>query len=85
MLAITPPGSNVDIAPSWLVDEATAHSKMELGRDERISAARKRANPKAWADPGKGRGDPKGGGRGGGLPKGGGRGKGAPKGGVPDP
>ena len=64
MQGIVPPGSKVDIAPTWVVGEATQHSKAELQRDERISAARKRntstAEPKA--EPKKG---PKGGGKGG--------------------
>jgi hypothetical protein len=35
ILAVAPPGSQVDIAPSWLVTEATAHSKAEHQRAER--------------------------------------------------
>ncbi|CAK0839421.1 unnamed protein product [Prorocentrum cordatum] len=35
MLAIPPPGAGVDLAPTWLVTEATAHSKMEHQRAER--------------------------------------------------
>ena len=30
MLAVQPPGSQCDIAPSWLVADATTHSKAEL-------------------------------------------------------
>ena len=62
MLATVPPGSMVDIAPSWLVDRATATSKADHQRSERVAAARKRR-------PGKGEGKDKG------KPKGG---KGAP-------
>ena len=39
MLAIAPPGGNSDIAPSWLVDNATTHSRVEYQRSERVSAA----------------------------------------------
>ncbi len=35
MLAVAPPGSQVDIAPSWLVTEAAAHGKVEHPRAER--------------------------------------------------
>ena len=33
MLAIKAPGSLVDVAPSWLVADATSHSKVEHQRD----------------------------------------------------
>ena len=33
-----PPGSNRDVAPSWLVSDATIHSKNEHQRSERVSA-----------------------------------------------
>ena len=42
MLAVRPPGSSADLAPTWLVSEATAHSKAEYQRDERVSSAWKR-------------------------------------------
>eukprot|EP00969_Alexandrium_andersonii_P094343 4168106-Alexandrium_andersonii.AAC.1 len=35
MLAVKAPGSSADIAPSWLVADATAHSKAEYQRHER--------------------------------------------------
>ncbi|CAK0846110.1 unnamed protein product [Prorocentrum cordatum] len=35
MLAVRPPGSAADLAPTWLVTEATTHSKAEHQRDER--------------------------------------------------
>ena len=54
MLGTRPPGSRVDIAPSWLVAEVTAHSKAEHQRQERVSSARNVQN-RAKADP-KGKG-----------------------------
>ncbi|CAK0846343.1 unnamed protein product [Prorocentrum cordatum] len=36
MLAVRPPGSAADLAPTWLVTEATTHSKAEHQRDERV-------------------------------------------------
>ncbi|CAK0821636.1 unnamed protein product, partial [Prorocentrum cordatum] len=41
MLAVRPPGSAADLAPTWLVTEATTHSKAEHQRDERVHAASK--------------------------------------------
>ena len=37
MRAVTAPGSGVDIAPNWLITEATTHSKQEYQRAERVS------------------------------------------------
>jgi len=54
MLGKRPPGSRVDIAPSWLVAEVTAHSKAAHQRQERVSSARNVQN-RAKADP-KGKG-----------------------------
>ena len=34
--AVQAPGSQVDIAPSWMIADATAHSKQEHQRDERV-------------------------------------------------
>jgi hypothetical protein len=48
---VRPPGSKVDIAPTWLVSDATQHSKMEHQRDERTRAAR----PRGGKDGGKGK------------------------------
>ena len=57
--AVAAPGSGIDIAPNWLITEATTHSKMEHQRSERVaSELKRRAGPKG--DKG-----PKGGGRGG--------------------
>ena len=39
MLAVKPPGAGADVAPTWLVEESTTHSKMEHQRGERIRAA----------------------------------------------
>eukprot|EP00959_Pyramimonas_sp_CCMP1952_P242066 5060111-Pyramimonas_sp.AAC.1 len=55
MVAVRPPGSAADLAPTWLVTEATTHSQAEHQRDERVHAAIKR----------EGRGGGRGGGQGG--------------------
>ena len=34
MLAIQPPGAGLDLAPTWLITDATAHSKAEHQRAE---------------------------------------------------
>ena len=68
--AVVAPGSAVDIAPNWLISEATTHSKMEHQREERVHSEMRRREPKGpkGGDPkGRGRGAPKGG-----APKGGG-------------
>ena len=36
MLAIQPPGAGLDLAPTWLVTDSTAHSKAEYQRSERV-------------------------------------------------
>ena len=41
MLALKAPGSQVDVAPSWVVTDATSFSKSEHQRDERVRAAAK--------------------------------------------
>ena len=56
MLAIRPPGLDTDLAPVWMVSEATQHSKTEHQRDERVAQARKRAG--AQPDGSKGGGGP---------------------------
>ena len=61
MLAVTAPGSSVDIAPQWLVSSATTHSKAEFQRDERAAQIRKRGK-------GRGKGKDKGKGDGGAAP-----------------
>ena len=53
MLGVSPPGSQTDVAPGWLVQSATAHSKAEHQRAERVAADAKR----------RGKGDGKGGGK----------------------
>ena len=60
--AVAAPGSQVDIAPGWLIGEATLRSKLEHQREERVQAELRRRQPKG--DP-KGGKPPKGGGRGG--------------------
>jgi hypothetical protein len=64
MLAITPPGLETDVAPTWLVSTATAHSKNEHMRDERVKVSEKKSSYD-----GGGKGDGK-------KPKGKGKGKG---------
>ena len=66
MLAIRPPGMGADVAPNWLVDEASIHSKYEFERVQRGGSTIG------------GGGDGKGAG-GGGAPRG--HAKGSPKGG----
>ena len=39
MLAVTAPGTFSDVAPTWMIEEATAHSKMEHQRAERVHKA----------------------------------------------
>ncbi len=58
MLAIKPPGTAVDLAPTWLVEDATAYSKAEYQRSQRVKGGRGRGGRK-----GKGKGE-EGGGRG---------------------
>jgi len=53
--AVTAPGSGCDIAPQWLVAEATAASKADHQRTERVEAEQKRRKGK-----GDGKGDQKG-------------------------
>ena len=38
MLAVQAPGAKMDIAPEWMVSDATAYSKTEHQRDERVAA-----------------------------------------------
>eukprot|EP00959_Pyramimonas_sp_CCMP1952_P253906 5304602-Pyramimonas_sp.AAC.1 len=54
--AVTAPGSGIDIAPGWLITEATTHSKMEHQRAERVSAELRRRNGGKGKDKDKGRG-----------------------------
>ena len=57
--AIVAPGAQADLAPTWLISEATLHSKQERQRAERVAAELKRRGNKgdAAAEPkGKGKG-----------------------------
>ena len=58
MLVVPPPGVQRDVAPSWMVSEATVFSKNEHQRDERVAAASKK--PKTGEGKGKGKGKDKG-------------------------
>ena len=40
MLAFSPPGTNTDIGPAWLVQQATAYATTEHNRNERVKAAK---------------------------------------------
>ena len=74
MLAISPPGAGLDIAPSWLVNDVTIYSKNEHQRGERVTAAdhvRHRQNKGDAKGDGKGK-DGKGTGKGKGKGRGGG-------------
>ena len=79
MLALQPPGAGLDLAPTWLVADATAHSKSEFMRSERVHKTRDsgagggRGSPGGKAE-GKGSGKPHAGGGGYSRGKGGGRG-----------
>ena len=69
MLGVAPPGGQSDIAPTWLVQAATSHSKLEHQRRERADAEMRQRNrhPKGSKGDGKGsKGEGKRGGRGGG-------------------
>ncbi|CAK0868950.1 unnamed protein product [Prorocentrum cordatum] len=46
MLGVSPPGSQTDVAPSWLVQSATAHSRAEHQRNERVAADLRRRGGK---------------------------------------
>ena len=70
MLALQAPGQQSDVAPTWMVADATTHSKSEHQRAERVRAQRKGDD--------KGKGD----GKAGGGQKGKGKGKGAQGGGA---
>ena len=53
MRAVVAPGAGTDIAPGWMLSEATAFSKAEHQRSERVNAeTRRRRDTK-----GKGKGD----------------------------
>ena len=64
MLAVIAPGTYSNVAPTWMIEEATAHSKMEHQRSERVhksSSGRGSGGESSYP-----RGGSKGGGRGGG-------------------
>ncbi|MDA8609300.1 hypothetical protein N9L19_00135 [bacterium] len=65
MLALQAPGQQSDVAPTWLVADATIHSKDEHQRAERVKAQRKgddkgKGDSKGKGDKGKGKGKDKG-------------------------
>ena len=67
MLGIRAPGTNSDIAPKWMLDDANTFAKTEYQRIERGQKMNKWEGPPPRADGGKGkRGGGKSGGRGGG-------------------
>ena len=79
MLAVRAPGSAVDVAPTWLVQEITTFSKAEHQRGERvITAAKREAHGKPAGCRGGAGGLSTGGDK---PPKGGGRGAGGGRGG----
>ena len=57
---ITAPGSLTDIAPTWLVEHASSHSRAELKRDQLVEADAKRRNAKGTGKKGAGKGEAKG-------------------------
>ena len=70
MLAIKPPGLDTDVAPEWMIQEATTHSKMEYRRAQQVTSPVKDQSGGAqhdWGGKGKQPGGKKGkGGKGGG-------------------
>ena len=64
MLAVQAPGAKMDIAPEWMVADATSFSKTEHQRDERVAAAAKRNSGGGRGGDGgnRGRGNNRGGG-----------------------
>ena len=60
MLAVKPPGASTDIAPTWMVADATLHSKAEFQRGQRVHGWGGKPNgPKGGGkgDKDKGKGD----------------------------
>ena len=80
MLAVAPPGMQVDLAPSWLVDEVTTHSRNEHQRAERVAASKRGGKGSVGTGDGDGRGRGRGRGRKGGDETGG-EGRGGRRGG----
>ena len=59
MLALQPPGTSSDVAPKWMVEDATTYSKTEHQRDQRVKESeRGRGRGRGF----RGRGDQQGGG-----------------------
>ena len=56
MLAVKAPGSDVDIGPNWLINEATTWSKSEHQRSERVKSSYKFQGKKGDNPKGKGKG-----------------------------
>ena len=58
MLGVAPPGAGGDIAPTWLVSDATLHSRNEYRREEQVAGAARRRNtgPSGGGEKGKGKG-----------------------------
>ena len=53
MLAVQPPGSSTDFAPTWLVDNVTTHSKSEFQRDQRVTTSSKKSKGEGKGKKGK--------------------------------
>ena len=67
MLGVRAPGTNADIAPKWMLDDANTHSKTEYQRIERgqkLSRLEHGGGPGGGKSDGKGRKGGRGGGRG---------------------
>ena len=56
-LAIQPPGAETDVAPSWLLDDATLYSKKEHQRSERVAKNKSKGKGKGKGKQGKGKGE----------------------------
>ena len=61
MLGAIPPGTLRDIAPTWMVDSATAHSKADYQRMDRVGQLNRRATGRGDKGKGKGKSKDKGG------------------------
>ena len=56
-LAIKLPGAETDVAPTWLVNEATLYSKAEHQRGERVRQSKPKGKGKKGKGKGKGKGE----------------------------
>ena len=63
MRALRIPGANVDILPTWMIQEGTMHSRVEHNRKEVVSAGRNSSDSKGKGQKGTSKGSPKGGGK----------------------